>query len=167
MICTVCGKNKASIFIRQVINGKTKEFYICKDCVQDNRAAMEDRFGADYVQSIFDNLMNTEKKEAVKKLQKNKDRVCPECGTSIQNIKEKKMLGCSACFFYFQDIIMSCMNEQSGNIFYSGELPEKLDSFAVQKPTLEQLKEELERAVAQEHYELAAYFRDTIKKMEE
>ncbi len=166
MICTVCGKNKASIFIRQVVSGKVKEFYICKDCAYKNRAAMEQSLGTEYVESVFKNLMDAEKKETVQEAQPNKTAVCPTCGTSLDEIKKKKELGCSSCFFYFKDSVLSLMRAHNREIIYTGTLPEKLDTFSVHQLSLQELKEELEKAVAHEHYELAAYFRDAIKNME-
>ena len=59
------------------------------------------------------------------------------------------------------------MEKGNAQIFYTDKLPANLETFSTVKISLKRLKEELEKAVKNEHYELAAYFRDKIKEIEE
>ncbi len=34
MLCTNCGKKEASVHLKQMVNGKTEEMYLCSDCAQ-------------------------------------------------------------------------------------------------------------------------------------
>lgn len=92
--------------------------------------------------------------------------VCPDCGMPLSRVKEKKILGCSRCFFYFRDTVVKLMRETSGEVFYAGNLPQQPEIFSDSAASLQHLEAELQKAVENEEYELAAYLRDKINERE-
>ena len=76
------------------------------------------------------------------------------------------MIGCPRCFFYFRDTVLKFMQEVSGEIFYAGNLPLQPETFSDVAVSLQHLEDELQKAVENEEYELAAYLRDKIKEQE-
>ena len=58
------------------------------------------------------------------------------------------------------------MQETSGEVFYAGNLPVQPETFSGEAVSLRHLEEELQKAVENEEYELAAYLRDKIKEQE-
>ena len=61
MLCEKCGKNEATYYYHENVNGKTKTFRLCGDCAKKMEEADElpslrmDRFFDDF-DSIFDEL---------------------------------------------------------------------------------------------------------------
>ena len=160
MTCNICGKHNASIFIQQIIDTKTKEFYICENCAQKYNVSAGKKNAS--LETILNTLTSPTTETA-----ENEEPVCPECSTPLSRIRDKKELGCPSCFFYFRDTVLRQMEKGNAQIFYTDKLPANLETFSTVKISLKRLKEELEKAVKNEHYELAAYFRDKIKEIEE
>jgi len=165
MICQICGKHGASMLVRQIIDGKAKELYLCRACAKKHHLYSDDRKMHLSLKAIFDGLLpqkggSGEAAESVRPV------VCPDCGTPLSRVKEKKMLGCPRCFFYFRDTVVKLMQESSGEVFYAGRLPAQLETFSETAFSLHRLEEELQKAVENEEYELAAYLRDKIKEQE-
>lgn len=165
MICQICGRHNASMLVRQIIDGKAKELYICRACAKKHHLYSDNEEMHLSLKAIFDGLvsqLNTseEARNSVHPL------VCPDCGMPLSRVKEKKILGCPFCFFYFRDTVLKLMQETSEEIFYAGNLPLKTETFLGAAPSLQHLEEELQKAVENEEYELAAYLRDKIKEQE-
>ena len=165
MICQICGKHNASMLVRQIIDGKAKELYICRACAKKHHLYSGSREMHLSLKAIFDGLVpqldnSEEASDSVHPL------ACPECGMPLSRVKEKKILGCPRCFFYFRDTVLKLMQETSGEVFYAGNLPLKTETFSGTAVSLQHLEEELQKAVENEEYELAAYIRDKIKERE-
>lgn len=164
MICQICGKHNAAMLVQQIIDGKAKELYICKACARRHNLYADEKKMQGSLQAIFDSMaFEAEKQDSERK---NRILVCPECGTPLSQVKEKGTIGCSHCFFYFRNVVLKRLREVNEEVFYTGNLPAQLERFSGTRIPLQQLKEELERAIESEEYELAAYFRDKIKEME-
>ena len=165
MICQICGKHSASMLVRQIIDEQTKELHICRACAKKHHLYSGNRDMHLSLKAIFDGLSpytdGTKKDtEGVRPV------VCPDCGTPLSHVKEKKILGCPRCFFYFRDTVLKLMQEASGEVFYAGKLPPQPEIFLGAEVSLQRLEEELQKAVENEEYELAAYLRDKIKERE-
>lgn len=165
MVCDLCGKHEASIFVQQIIDGKAKELYICGHCAKKYNLYADEKKMQVSLNAVFNNLSSRLHNKETDPADK-RPLLCPACGTSLQQIKTEGAIGCPLCFFYFRDSVLERMRSANGEIFYLGKLPEKLETFSECTMPLQQLKHELEKAVECEDYELAAYFRDRIKEME-
>ena len=165
MICQICGKHNASMLVRQIIDGKAKELYLCKACAKKHHIYSDDREMSLSLKAIFDGLLPqlTAKEESNESA---RPVVCPDCGMPLSRVKEKKTIGCPRCFFYFRDTVVKLMQETSGEVFYAGQLPPQPETFSDRAVSLQHLEEELQKAVENEEYELAAYLRDKIKERE-
>ena len=165
MICQICGKHNASMLVQQLIDGKTKELYLCRSCAKKHNLFADEREMHTSLKNIFDDLLpQLNKPEDIS--ENGRPAVCPDCGTALSRVKGKKIIGCSRCFFYFRDTIVKLMQETGGEIFYAGNLPAQLETFSGAGLSLRQLEAGLQKAVENEEYELAAYFRDKIREQE-
>ena len=165
MICQICGKHNAAMLVRQIIDGKTKELYLCKTCAKKHHIYSDDREMSLSLKAIFDGLLP----QLVDKNESDENArpvVCPDCGMPLSRVKEKKILGCSRCFFYFRDTVLKLMREISEEVFYAGNLPQQPETFSDSAVSLQHLEAELKKAVENEEYELAAYLRDKINERE-
>lgn len=167
MICQICGKHSASVLVRQIADGKAKELYLCRACAKKHHLYSDDRKMHLSLKAVFDGLLpqlNENGKEEVS--EGVRPVVCPDCGMPLSRVKEKKTIGCPRCFFYFRDTVIKFLQEISGEVFYAGALPAQLETFSGTAFSLQHLEEELQKAVENEEYELAAYLRDKIKERE-
>lgn len=165
MICQICGRHKASILVRQITDEKTKELYMCRSCAQKYHLSSDNKNMHLSLKTIFERAIE-QCNSAEDADKKDRPLVCPECGTSLHNVEEKKILGCPRCFFYFRDTVIKCMQNSSKEIFYQGVLPRNVEIFSGEEVSVRHLEEELQKAVDHEEYELAAYLRDKIKERE-
>ena len=165
MICQICGKHNASMLVRQIIDGKAKELYLCRACAKKHHIYSDDKEMSLSLKAIFDGFLP---KLGGKEETSDGTRppVCPDCGMPLSRVKEKKIIGCSRCFFYFRDTVLKLMLETSGEVFYAGNLPKQPETFSGTAVSVQYLEEELQKAVENEEYELAAYLRDKIKEQE-
>ena len=165
MICQICGKHNASMLVRQIVGGKTKELYLCRACAKKHHIYSDDKEMSLSLKAIFDGLVP--KLGAREKVNESAHPfACPDCGMPLSSVKEKKVIGCPRCFFYFRDTVLKFMQEGSGEIFYAGNLPLQPETFSDVAVSLQHLEDELQKAVENEEYELAAYLRDKIKEQE-
>lgn len=165
MICDICGKHNASLLIRRIIDGKAKELYVCGSCAKKHNLDTTDMNMGSALNAVFDNLsVSAQKHEAAQGGKR--IPVCPACGTSLKQVQEDGVIGCALCFFYFRDTILKLMREVNPELFYLGNLPDQLETFSEMPVPVQHLKKEMEKAVKNENYELAAYFRDRIKESE-
>ena len=165
MICQICGKHNASMLVRQIIDDTAKELYICRACAKKHNLYSDDRKMHLSLKAIFDGLLPKSGSEE-ETSDGTRLAVCPDCGTPLSRVKEKKIIGCPRCFFYFRDTVLKLMQETSGEVFYAGNLPKQPETFSGTAVSVQYLEEELQKAVENEEYELAAYLRDKIKEQE-
>ena len=164
MICQICGKHNASILVQQIVNGMAKELYLCKSCAKKHNLYADEQKMHLSLKNIFEGLLpKTLQQESASEIPHSD--VCPECGTRIGVVQEKKMIGCPYCFFYFRDTVVKLMQEVGEDIFYGGAMPAQCETYPAKQLSLQQLELELQRAVNNEEYELAAYFRDKINSL--
>lgn len=162
MICELCGKAEASITIKQVSeNGHVVVHEICEACAK--------KFNLDFSGTYFGDVAKIF--EAIDKKNKNSDNnlICPSCGTKLSDMLRYNHIGCSDCVFYFKSSFKKIINQKADCTIYKGKKPKVFN--IINRPTvnetLRNLKQKLRQAVKIENYELAAYFRDKIKELED
>lgn len=165
MICQICGKHNASMLVQQIVGGKAKALYMCRSCAKKHNLFADERQMHCSLQALFEGVapLPAGTGDAASR---NELTACPECGTLLSHIKEKKTIGCSRCFFYFRNTVVKLMQGAQQEVFYSGALPAQLEIFSGPVLSMQQLEAELKRAVENEEFELAAYYRDRIKERE-
>jgi len=93
-------------------------------------------------------------------------KTCPNCGVSLITIGQHGRLGCSTCYEVFKEHLEPTLRRIHGNTVHTGKLPKKGAGKVKLQRQIEQLKSELQAAVANEQYEKAAELRDRIKELE-
>jgi protein arginine kinase activator len=79
------------------------------------------------------------------------EKICPECGTFLSEVRTTGKLGCSHC--------REAFSSELEYFFTQDNKKEKII------PTTEDLTAQLQDAIKKEDYELAATLRDQIKKL--
>ena len=160
MLCERCGKNIATTHIKAIVNGLVTEKNLCEHC-----AAAEGYAGtvhtslADVLASMFGEVMDTRPVGS---------KQCPVCGATFTDIAQSGKVGCAQCYKIFGGELLPYLKRVHGSTKHIGKIPNNAPLAVVpETDTVDSLKMELNRLVAEEKYEQAAVVRDKIKKLEE
>ncbi len=164
MLCERCKKNNANTHVKSVVNGKAEEYMLCSECAKelgytDVFSDMHSDFNS-ILGSFFSNALPA-KSEATR---------CPQCNSTFSDIQKSGYVGCAKCYEVFLSDLMPTIKRIHSNTTHLGKSPsltpvnqEKSEN----KPTVSELKTQLDEAVKEQNFELAAKLRDKIKEMEE
>ena len=155
MKCEKCGKNEATMYYKETVNGVTREMHLCPECAQKENlgGAFESAFQSmnhfwsdpfhSFLGGGFGSLWNDMLGEAAPTATLlGTERKCPTCGMTESELRRTGRVGCPDCYSTFADI-----------------LNPKTDPVA-------DLKAQLKAAVESEDYERAASLRDEIRRIE-
>lgn len=170
MLCQNCGKYDATTHIKRVVNGEAAESHLCSKCAAE--LGYNDFFG-DFGLNISD-LFTSFFGDNPHSLTGGRVERCPGCGCSFEDIIKTGKVGCAGCYNKFYDRLLPSIQRIHGRTKHSGKTPEA--SAAQQAPAneppapenkLEQLNSQMQKAVSEQNFELAAQLRDQIKQLKE
>lgn len=156
MKCDICRDRQAVIFVQQVSRGNSLELHLCELCAKERGYPVNENKIDISLGGLFSGLLKNPESRT-------KEPSCPVCLSTFQEIAATKKTGCSDCYRQFRPELISLLRNEGIEASYTGPLPGKLESFNSGSPDPESLKKELQRAIDNEDYELAAYYRDRIR----
>lgn len=164
MYCEECKKNPATVHFTSIVNGVKVESHLCEQC-----AAQKGTIILDLNKLSIPNLLgsffgNTYTIPGIQSPKENS--VCPGCGMTFHNIRETGRLGCSRCYQVFEEELDPILRRIHGNTQHMGKIPSRGGAKVLVKKKIDELKNELQQALAREEYEKAAEIRDSIKSLE-
>ena len=164
MKCQKCSK-QATLHITEIIKGKPHELHLCEEHARVYLTQEESEPGQP---SPSSSLSQAFKKAASAQEQARLDqRTCPVCGISFLEFRNHGRLGCPHDYDEFRDELLPLLENVHGEARHCGKVPKRAPRDSKRQTELIRLRNELKRAVAEEHYEEAAELRDRIRKMEE
>jgi len=164
MQCEICASKAATIHLTEIINGQRSERHLCQGCAQAEGIAVENQLS---LNELLSSLLAAG--EQVDSPQDFDRPGCEDCGMTFDEFKSGGLLGCANDYEVFGDALESVIEKtQDGNTAHIGKVPEGFDAETQQVPRsdIRKLQLQLEVAVKNEDYELAAKLRDEIKKMQ-
>ncbi len=157
MLCQKCKINNANVKIIRNINGDIKEYYLCSSCAEGegiNHSAMSFK---DIIPDSFFNILAPDPVS---------EKTCEKCGLTYRKFKENPRFGCENCFEEFKAVIPKMIKDIHGSLTHTGKVPKRGGREILIKKRIADLRTELNKAVAEENFELAAKLRDEIKGLE-
>lgn len=159
MLCQKCGKNQATTYYQQTINGKTTAVQLCSSCASQMGIEM---FGSSAINNMFSEfLTNTFNAPSL-----GTDKVCDRCHTSLNEIMNSGKVGCDECYQAFNRELLPSIENIHGKSQHIGKISVSADSKWRKRAQIEQLKADLDQAVQNQEFENAAELRDKIKALE-
>ncbi len=173
MLCDECGKNKATVHLTEIVNDQITKLNLCESCAKERGTEVEQHFGiADLLSALSDVEQHqppaaggTAPAGAVTK------QKCASCGLTYEDFKKIGRLGCSDCYVAFKTGLSQLLKRIHGATQHIGKSPHP-ESVKEQKAVthvqeeLSRAKEELNKAVKKEEFEVAAALRDKVKFLE-
>lgn len=163
MLCDKCNKNMATIHFTKIINGHVEERHLCETCAKENDE-LDFTFEVPLsFEKLFTGLIDSMQEDTGKR----QDTACPKCGLTYKKFQEVGKFGCAKCYEVFKKDITSLLKGIHGHSAHQGKVPVESKDKAIQKKAIESLKIELEKSIAKEDFERAAYLRDEINRLRE
>lgn len=180
MICERCGKNKAEIYYKQTVNGKTVEYALCSHCADSlkKEGKLDMNMPSFFEDSIFgfggkglyglDELFGLPASTPTKRMSEKKK--CTLCSSTFDELVKMGRVGCAECYKVFADELKSSIESIHGKAGYVGnacEVESTDDNKKIGKfDRLTELKKELDTAIAAQEFEKAAVLRDEIRALD-
>ncbi len=167
MTCTRCKKKDAFVHFNGIIDGKAVQLDLCEDCAKKSGLTASFNFPS-AVQPALNDLMDVlsswhqQSSGAVKS-------ACPVCRWTMAQFQKTGRMGCSECYLHFHKEAESFLKKIHGATTHKGKkAPAEVAKTKVRdrEKSLSRLKMDLEKAVREEQYELAASLRDKIRDFE-
>jgi len=164
MKCDMCD-NEATVHLTQIVDGKMSSANLCEHCSKEKGITDPTGF------QLADFLMGAAGQKKGKVADTGEDTLtCPECGFSRAHLKKIGRLGCPDCYRTFSEDLDNMLRAMHKGTRHIGKAPgltlTPSASQAQIKKRLGDLKQAIERAVAEERYEDAARLRDEMKEVE-
>lgn len=166
MKCDVCKQREATAHVKTVRNGVLKEQNLCPHCAHEmGFATIQSGFDiSDFLGSLFGgDAQRTEKK------------ICEKCGTDFAQISRSGKIGCAQCYKTFRQELVPMIQRIHGTTQHKGKSPGRYALRITKKAEtemipsdqflLEQKKQQLQKAIAEQKFEKAAELRDEIKEL--
>ncbi|MCR1898716.1 UvrB/UvrC motif-containing protein [Irregularibacter muris] len=164
MKCQHCKERDAVVHLTKVINGEKQEYDLCESCARElNELSFEQSFD---FHKFFSGLLDIDnsfypQQSPVEELR------CPLCKMGLNAFKKTGKVGCDHCYEVFGEHLEPLIRRIHGSEEHKGKIPHNTTKNIRLKKEIEELKEQLQRAVENEEYELAAKLRDEIKAKNE
>lgn len=158
MNCERCIKRPATILVTKVTNGKKTETRLCSQCAGETEGLY---FNTDMsIQTILAGLLDTSLKESQVQAS------CKQCGMTYQELKKTGKLGCESCYKVFEPYLNATLKKLNGAAIHIGKIPKINKGKLIRRRKMDELKAELQKAIKNEEYEIAATLRDEIRNIE-
>jgi len=164
MMCEICHQKIATVKLTQIVNDQKKEMSLCKSCA--DKKGLSNPFGGlpDIVGSIILGILAQGLAEH-KEEKADTTLTCSSCGLSIAKFEKTGVLGCSDCYKAFEEPLRNLLRRIHGSNKHIGSRPFNY-RHQTERPNVDALKLQLQKAIESEEYEKAAELRDTIRDIE-
>lgn len=165
MTCENCRQRPASVHLTKVINGQKSETHLCDQCAREQ--GQLDWMQPLSIPNLLASLLSQEEFAPKRGLGlPAAEPRCPGCGITYSRFAETGRLGCSQCWEALGPQLSDLLRRIHGTIQHTGKVPKRTGGLVRLKKELHQMREELNRAVANEEFEKAAALRDRIRDLE-
>ena len=158
MFCNTCNKKEATVFLTQIVDGKMQKMNFCEKCAQ--KKGINDPSGFALTELLL-GLGLTQDAAATAEL------TCSVCELTQSQFKKTGRLGCSACYDLFIEELMPMLRNMHPSLVHVGKAPRHFAQEQKEKESIQLLQKQLQKAIAEEHYENAAELRDKILALQD
>jgi len=159
-----CNKSFATVKLTRIVNGRVEELNLCQSCAAEISPYQKKLAGAQAnLDSILAGLLANEKE---KKRTTDIDITCRGCGLPFATYRESLFLGCADCYDSFGEHLLADLRKFHGSTRHQGKVPKRFQSRITMQRDIRQIRKQMEEAIKQDNFEVAALLRDKNKSLE-
>ncbi|MBR6568831.1 MAG: UvrB/UvrC motif-containing protein [Clostridia bacterium] len=162
MLCEECGKNQATVSITVTTGNGTKTRRLCPECMKKMEFNLVKGDIQSFLSSVLSVLGNNSKKKS-----ESPAIVCSSCGLSFAEYEHTGRLGCAQCYRDFAQQLKPSLQKIHGRTQHAGRKPKAYipDPHDELERQMNELRRQMDEAVAAENFEEAARLRDELRAM--
>ncbi len=182
MLCEICKTRAATVHLTEIVDGQRTESHLCQNCAQKEGVTIKNQLSLnELLGSLIAAQQQTDEQGGDVT-----EKSCPVCGMTMEKFGKQGLLGCPKDYEIFEKVLLPIIEKaQDGKLIHKGkhagsniakdekeiQTENKADSThstssgQASSPRVEELKKQLEQAVRDEDYELAAKLRDQLKEI--
>jgi len=167
MLCQDCNSKEANIHLTQIVNNEKVVLNLCKDCAEKRGFHSPFEQMPFPLAEIVSGMVGPPKakKKGKKSAEDKPDIKCESCGLTFSEFGHVGRLGCSECYQTFRSELTNLLRRIHGSAEHRGQVAESpmedLKEFREDK----RLRDELQQAIEDEDFEMAAELRDRLKEL--
>lgn len=163
MKCEACQKQTAVVHLTDVSNNQKREIHLCEDCAKEKGVTIKSHMNKDpHFPEFLTQLVESQTEAAAEE----KDIRCPKCGITYRKFRSTGKFGCPNDYLVFKKQLHNLLEKIHQKVQHVGKIPSRVGDHLARQKELNQLREELQRAIEAEAYERAAELRDRIYSLE-
>lgn len=173
MLCENCKEREAVIHLTQIVDNSVTTMHLCEPCAAEKGVET----GTSVAKfPLGDFLATLGKSGSGEPAEAGLDIPCRSCGATMRDFRASGRLGCAVCYESFDQHMRDLLRRLHGSATHVGEAyqqqgapsaPSSQGALVPQRGgRLEDLRDQLKRAVESENFELAAELRDQIRVLE-
>lgn len=155
MTCCNCKEKQATVHLTQITGEKMQKVDLCEDCAK--KKGVNDPTGFSLADLLCGLGASSEMEQASGELK------CRQCGFTQADFKKAGRLGCAECYNTFSEGLESLLETMHKGTKHVGKVPYSLQQSRELNERLKLLQKKLDKAIAEENFELAAQVRDEMK----
>ena len=157
MLCCICKEKEATVHLTQIAGDKVQKVDLCEECAKQK--GVNDPAGFSLADLLLGLGAAQELDQAGGPAVK-----CPKCGFTQADFKKAGRLGCAMCYTAFAEGLEGLLKTMHKGVRHTGKVPLALRRNRDLSERIKTLQRKLEKAIAEEDFELAATLRDEIKQ---
>ena len=175
MQCEICKTRTATVHLTEIVDGQRTESHLCQSCAQKEGITIKSQLS---LNELLSSLIAAHQ-QTDEQLTDEGRTSCPVCGMTMEMFRKNALLGCPNDYEVFGKSLGQIIEKaHDGNLTHKGKIPAgatppvlcsdaaKEEEKIKTENEIETLKKQLEKAVRDEDYELAAKLRDRLKALQ-
>lgn len=163
--CEECGEAAAVIHLLRVESGSVTHIRLCQGCAE-NLAGRTEGMALAVPSALGRSGKKQEKGEATRAAFPKPDlQVCTVCGTTLSDLKESGMVGCSVCYQVFAEHLRTLVQGDAELSAHLGKVPQCGSEGDIVRREVMRLQRMLRELVDCERFEEAASVRDKLAEL--
>jgi protein arginine kinase activator len=163
MLCQICNKKTATIHLTEITDGKHSEMHVCQNCAVEQGIAAKSQVS---INELLSGLLSVQPTDEDIFGPSEPKASCPHCGFTLEQFRKEGVLGCPYDYEFFEKPLLPLIEKaHNGKTRHCGKVPSKTPQQTKNQIELLNLRQQLDIAVRNEDYELAAKLRDQINKL--
>ncbi len=164
MQCEICQNKEATIHLTEITNGVRTETHLCEQCATEQGIAVKTQIP---INELLSGLLSVQPSDDEIGGLSAKGLACPHCGYTLDDFREKAVLGCPHDYEVFEKYLEPLIKKaHDGKTAHCGKTPSRMPQESKKRMEIAALRHQLDEAVRTEDYERAAKLRDQISQME-